>query len=94
MATKAKKESLADQFAAAKARGEKLPERPSNDQPLELYGLYKQATEGDARGSRPGLFDLVGRAKWDAWAARKGTSADEARRLYVGLVDELARTIG
>ena len=83
-----------DAFAEAQERVKKLSRRPSNQQLLQLYGLYKQATEGDARGSRPGMLDPVGRAKWDAWAARKGTARDEAQRQYVGLVDELARTIG
>jgi len=83
-----------DAFAEAQERVKKLSRRPSNQQLLQLYGLYKQATEGDARGSRPGMLDPVGRAKWDAWAARKGTTGDEARRLYVGLVEELERAIG
>lgn len=82
-----------DAFAEAQERVKKLSRRPSNDQLLQLYSLYKQATEGDARGSRPGMLDLVGRAKWDAWAARKGTSPDEAKRLYVSLVDELVRAL-
>jgi acyl-CoA-binding protein len=50
---------------------------------LALYGLYKQATVGDISGSRPGMLDLKGRAKFDAWADRKGLSRDEARRAYV-----------
>ena len=83
-----------DAFAEAQERVKKLSRRPSNEQLLQLYGLYKQATAGDAAGSRPGMLDLVGRAKWDAWAARKGTSRDEARRRYVSLVDELAKTLG
>ncbi len=83
-----------DAFAEAQERVKKLSKRPSNEQLLQLYGLYKQATAGDATGSRPGMLDPVGRAKWDAWAARKGTSRDEARRRYVSLVDELAKTLG
>ena len=57
---------------------------------LGLYGLYKQATEGDVSGSRPGVFDLKGRAKFDAWAGRKGTSKDDAMKKYVALVGKLA----
>ena len=83
-----------DAFADAQERVKKLSRRPSNEQLLQLYGLYKQATEGDATGRRPGMLDLVGRAKWDAWAALNGTSRDDAKRRYVSLVDELARTIG
>lgn len=94
MATKAKKETLPDQFAAAKARVEKLSERPSNDQLLDLYGLYKQATEGDVKGSRPGLLDLKGRAKYDAWASRKGTGKDDAMKRYIEAVDKLVKDLG
>ncbi|HEU4385224.1 MAG TPA: acyl-CoA-binding protein [Anaeromyxobacteraceae bacterium] len=85
---------MPDTFAEAQERVKKLSRRPSNAELLQLYSLYKQATEGDARGSRPGILDLVGRAKWDAWAARKGMPPDEARRQYVALVDELVRTLG
>jgi len=93
MATK-KEKPLADQFKEAKGRVEKLKERPTNDQLLELYGLYKQATEGDVSGSRPGLFDLKGRAKFDAWAGKKGASKDDAMKKYVALVGKLAAELG
>ncbi len=83
-----------DEFAEAQERVKRLSRRPSNEQLLELYGLYKQATEGDAKGSRPGILDPRGRAKFDAWTARKGVSQAEARRRYVGLVDQLVRTLG
>ena len=84
-----KAKSLGDQFQDAKARVEKLAARPSNDRLLDLYGLYKQATEGDVAGARPGLLDLKGRAKYDAWAGRKGGSKDDAMKKYVALVDSL-----
>ncbi len=81
--------SSADKFNDAKARVEKLPKRPSNDQLLELYAFYKQATEGDVSGSRPGMLDLKGRAKFDAWAKKKGDSKEDAKKKYVALVDKL-----
>ena len=93
MTTK-KEKPLAEQFKEAKGRVEKLSARPSNDQLLELYGLYKQATEGDVSGSRPGILDLKGRAKFDAWARKKGTSKDDAMRKYVTLVGRLAAELG
>jgi len=93
MATK-KEKPLKDQFADAKARVEKLPRRPSNDHLLELYGLYKQATEGEVTGSRPGMLDLKGRAKFDAWASKKGTSKDDAMKRYVALVVKLEGHLG
>lgn len=80
-----------EEFEAAVERVQKLPKRPDNDTLLELYGLFKQAKEGDATGKRPGMLDLRGRAKWDAWASRKGMSADEAREEYVALVQRLER---
>lgn len=85
--------TLKDKFAAAQDRVQKLTERPSNEQLLELYALYKQATSGDASGSRPGLFDVKGRAKFDAWATRKGLSREEAMKAYVALADQLAKKL-
>lgn len=76
-------------FEAAQAAARKLPSKPDNDTLLELYSYYKQATEGDAAGDRPGAFDFVARAKYDAWAARKGMSKDVAMKGYVKLVEHL-----
>ncbi|MGC3996450.1 MAG: acyl-CoA-binding protein [Anaeromyxobacter sp.] len=81
-------------FAAAQDRVKTLSKRPSNDQLLALYALFKQATDGDVKGSRPGMLDLKGRAKYDAWAGRKGLGAEDAKAQYVKLVEELVRTIG
>jgi acyl-CoA-binding protein len=78
-----------EEFENAAARVQRLPKKPSNDVLLELYGLYKQASEGDATGKRPGMLDVKGRAKFDAWAGRKGTSKDDARAKYVALVAKL-----
>jgi acyl-CoA-binding protein len=83
-----------DAFAEAQERVKKLTRRPSNDELLELYGLFKQATEGDAKGSRPGMFDLKGRAKFDAWTSRKGVAQAEARTRYVALVEGLVKKHG
>jgi acyl-CoA-binding protein len=83
-----------DPFAAAQERVKKLRTRPSNTELLDLYGLFKQGTEGDAKGSRPGILDPKGRAKFDAWSARKGMAEAEARKRYVELVDALVRKLG
>lgn len=80
---------LKTQFEAAVADSKKLPERPSNDVLLQLYALYKQATDGDVEGKRPGFTDMVGRAKYDAWAAIKGTGKDDSMTRYVELVQSL-----
>lgn len=76
-------------FEAAVADSKKLPEKPDNMTLLKIYSLYKQATEGDVEGKRPGFTDMVGRAKYDAWAAVKGTSADDAMQQYVDLIESL-----
>jgi acyl-CoA-binding protein len=83
-----------DAFAEAQERVKKLSKRPSNPELLDLYGLYKQGTEGDAKGSRPGLLDPKGRAKFDAWTSRKGLAQADARARYVALVDELVKRLG
>lgn len=82
---------LRAQFEAAAQTAQQLPKRPDNDTLLRLYALYKQATTGDAQGSRPGFTDFVGRAKYDAWAALKGTSTDAAMQSYVDLVTKLSQ---
>ena len=81
---------LSAQFEDAQARVKKLTSSPSNDDLLELYAFYKQATSGDVAGSRPGMLDLKGRAKFDAWTRKKGTAKDDAMTRYVALVDRLA----
>ena len=80
---------LASQFERAVADSKSLPERPDNSTLLKLYALFKQATDGDASGKRPGFTDMIGRAKWDAWNEIKGTSKDDAMQQYVSLIEEL-----
>jgi diazepam-binding inhibitor (GABA receptor modulator, acyl-CoA-binding protein) len=80
---------LTSAFEAAVAATQDLTQRPDNATLLKLYALYKQASQGDNIAPRPGLSDLVGRAKWDAWNSLKGTSADDAMQRYIDLVDTL-----
>lgn len=79
-----------EQFESAVERSKSLTERPSNDVLLQLYALFKQATEGDVNTDRPGGFDFKNIAKWDAWKSKQGKSKDEAREEYVQLVNGLA----
>ncbi len=81
---------LDKQFEAAAKAALKTREDPGNEMKLRLYALYKQATEGDVSGSRPGMFDFVGAAKYDAWAKLKGTSRDDAKKKYIDLVKRLS----
>jgi acyl-CoA-binding protein len=82
--------ALKDDFDAAVANSRNLSERPDNATLLKIYGLYKQATQGDNTAKKPGFGDLEGRAKWDAWSACKGRSADEAMQQYVDLIQSLS----
>jgi acyl-CoA-binding protein len=77
------------QFEQAIEKAKSLPSQ-SNEVLLELYGLFKQATQGDVDGERPGGFDFRGAAKYDAWNARKGMSTEEAMQAYADLVKRLA----
>ena len=86
----AKGGDLASQFAAAAAQAKNLKERPDNDTMLRLYALYKQGAAGDVSGPRPGMFDFIGGAKYDAWAKLKGTSSEDAMKKYVDLVKKLS----
>ena len=66
-----------------------LTERPDNDTLLRLYALYKQGSEGDVSGEKPGFFDFVGTAKYEAWGKLKGTTQDAAQQQYIDLVKKL-----
>ena len=76
-------------FDTAVKESKELPEKPDNQTLLQIYGLYKQATEGDNAGKRPGFTDMVGRMKFDAWAGLKGKSNDEAMQEYADLIESL-----
>ncbi len=80
---------LKAQFAQAQKDVKSLTKRPSNEDLLALYSLFKQGSEGDATGSRPGMLDMVGRAKFDAWAKLKGTAQDAAMKQYIAKVKAL-----
>ncbi|WP_432839700.1 acyl-CoA-binding protein [Dactylosporangium sp. CA-092794] len=81
--------SVSEAFEQAQHEVKQLPQRPGNEVLLELYALFKQGTQGDASGRRPGVFDLVGRAKFDAWKALEGTDRQDAQQRYVDLVGRL-----
>jgi len=86
-----KESMLSEQFNQASTRVKKLPSLP-NEILLRLYALYKQATVGDLNNEkRPGMFDLKGRAKFDAWAQLKGTKPEVAEKEYIALVEDLER---
>lgn len=67
----------------------KLSKEPSDEDKLKLYGLFKQVTVGDNKTDKPGMFDLKGKYKWEAWEGNKGKSKDAARQEYIDLVKKL-----
>ncbi|MGB0523047.1 MAG: acyl-CoA-binding protein [Flammeovirgaceae bacterium] len=79
-------------FQEAIAASKTLTKRPSNDDLLKLYALYKQATEGDVKGKKPGGFDFKGQAKYAAWEKLVGTSQPEAETSYINLIQQLLKT--
>ncbi|RJF95020.1 acyl-CoA-binding protein [Noviherbaspirillum saxi] len=81
--------SLQAQFDQAVVDSKNLSEKPDNMTLLKIYALFKQASAGDTDGNRPGFTDMIGRAKYDAWDALKGTSKDEAMQQYVDLIGDL-----
>ena len=81
--------TLKASFDAAVVASKQLPDKPDNMTMLKIYSLYKQSIEGDVEGKRPGFTDMVGRAKYDAWAAVKGKSKDEAMQENVDLIESL-----
>ncbi|MDT8307624.1 MAG: acyl-CoA-binding protein [Anaerolineae bacterium] len=82
-------DDLQSRFEQAAAEVQGIATRPSNEVLLKLYALYKQSTAGDVSGKRPGITNLAGRAKYDAWQGVKGMPRAEAMEAYIGLVDEL-----
>ena len=81
--------SLQEQFEQASVAVKGLTKKPSNEDLLKLYSLFKQATEGDINIPKPGMFDMINRAKYDAWKSLEGKSSDEMKEAYVALVNRL-----
>jgi len=80
-------------FEQAATAAKSLPERPDNDTMLQLYALYKQGSTGDVTGDKPGFFDFVAAAKYEAWEKIKGLSEDDAKQQYIDLVQKLGGSL-
>ena len=76
-------------FDQAVADSKNLPERPDNMTLLKIYALFKQGSQGDVEGERPGFTDFVARAKYDAWAELKGQTTEQAQQAYIDLIESL-----
>ena len=83
--------SLNEEFEQAVTKSMELTKRPSNEELLKLYALYKPGTEGDVSGERPGGFDFKAIAKYDAWAELQGKPTDTAKQEYIAFVKELTQ---
>ena len=86
--------ALSEDFAAAQVKVKQLSKTPDASELLELYALFKQGTVGDVQGDRPGMLDFKGRAKYDAWAGKRGTGKEAAMQSYVSLVEKLGSKYG
>ena len=82
---------LQKKFEKASKDVSKAKTDPGNDMKLRLYAHFKQSTDGDVVGDKPGFTDFVGRAKYDAWAKLKGMSKDAAMTAYIKLVDRVLK---
>ncbi|MBI2519872.1 MAG: acyl-CoA-binding protein [Bdellovibrio sp.] len=83
-----------DKFKASQDEVKKLKARPTNEELLDLYALYKQGMEGNVKGDRPGMFNLKERAKYDCWATKKDMKSEDAQTKYVQLVETLIKKYG
>jgi acyl-CoA-binding protein len=82
-------DDLDKQFQEAQALSKQLSQRPDDQTLLKIYALFKQASVGDVLGERPGFFDFVGGAKYDAWAEQRGKDQAQAKQEYVDLINGL-----
>lgn len=89
---------LKQRFEQAVEKVRNAPEdgdfKPSNDYKLKMYGLYRQATDGDVQGKKPGMLNPIARYKWQAWKDQEGTSADDAMNQYIAEVDKVEAQYG
>lgn len=83
--------SLQEKFAEAQAKVKTLTRRPENEELLDLYALYKQATEGDNQSDEPGMFDIKEKFKWKQWDSKRGMSSTDAMNAYIQLVETLLK---
>ena len=81
--------SIDEDFIKASEDVQKLSKKPDNKTLLQLYSLYKQATEGDVTGDKPGAFDMVKRKKYEAWQKLQGIQKEQAQKAYIELVNRL-----
>jgi acyl-CoA-binding protein len=87
--TEAEMSDLKTRFEQAAQDVQKLPRRPDNETLLKLYAFYKQSMQGNVSGKRPGMLDIAGQAKYDAWSKVKGLTPEAAMQSYIDLAERL-----
>ncbi|XP_064647856.1 acyl-CoA-binding protein-like [Lineus longissimus] len=85
---------MSEAFLTAAEQVKNLASSPTDDEKLEIYAFYKQVTVGDCNTARPGMLDFTGKAKWDKWDSKKGTSKEDAEKAYIAKVEELKTKYG
>ena len=91
--------SINEQFQAAAQQVNNLPGDVAARYMTELYGLYKQATEGDVN-MKANEVDSAGadqasgpaglsQAQWDSWNQFKGMPEEQAKQRYVARAAEI-----
>lgn len=85
-------------FKQAVQDSRKLKAKPSQDELLQLYALFKQGTQDPPieKSETPGTFDLKGKAKKRAWqkVVDEGVTPEQAQEKYVALVEQLKEKLG
>ncbi|KAI2803156.1 Vacuolar protein sorting-associated protein 33A [Blomia tropicalis] len=87
-------DSMEKEFQTAVANLQKVSTDVDNDKKLKLYALYKQATNGPCSDEKPSMFNVVDKAKWQAWKALGDQSSDDAKKDYISIVNELLAASG
>ncbi|KRZ87569.1 Regulator of chromosome condensation [Trichinella sp. T8] len=85
---------LVKEFEEVAEQVRRLKSRPTDNELLELYALYKQSTVGDASEEKPGVFDFKGKSKWDVWRKRKGMSKTDAMKEYIKMTKQIINKYG
>ena len=80
---------LEEEFRQSASRIKSRDTMPSDEDLLILYGLYKQATQGDCMIPQPWSIQLAARARWDAWFKNCGMYRETAMKKYIEKVNEL-----
>ncbi|XP_048881502.1 acyl-CoA-binding domain-containing protein 7-like isoform X2 [Brienomyrus brachyistius] len=86
--------TLQEEFEQLAEDVKNVKTRPDDQELLDMYGLYKQAIVGDINTEKPGMLDLKGKAKWEAWSSRAGMSKDAAMTAYIALAKDVIAKYG